>query len=242
MKLSIVIPTYNERQNIGILVPQLEEEFSGKYKKSFEIIVVDDNSPDGTPKSVLSLGKKYGNVRLILRKKKEGIGSALNDGYRNARGDLILSTDADLSFDVKDMLRLISKIEEGYDLVVGSRHLSRQDYDKPNLESKVKGFISRYGNILVRNISGVDINDFSANFRAIRKNVLRQLNLKDNTNSVLMEMILKTKYRGYRVAEIRIKFIDRKYGKSKLNLAKEMPKFFFKLIYHTIRCRILKAD
>ncbi len=242
MKLSIIIPTYNEKKNIGILIPTIEKEFSKKYKGSFEVIVVDDDSPDGTGECALSLNKKYGNVRLISRNKKGGIGSALKEGYDNALGDLIISTDADLSFDVKDMPRLISKTEEGYDLVVGSRHLSRSDYEKPNFKSKIKGFISRYGNILVRKISGVDINDFSANFRIIRKEVWRRLNLKDNTNSVLMEMILKTKYKGYKVAEMRVKFIDRIYGESKLNLAKEMPKFFLKLIYHTVRCRILGAD
>ena len=146
-------------------------------------------------------------------------------GYNNAKGDLILSTDADLSFDVKDMKRLISKINKGYDLVVGSRHLYKRYYEKPNLETKIKGFISRYGNVMVRFLSGENIHDFSANFRVIKNNIWYKLKTTDNTNSILLEMILKTKYKGYKVAEIPVKFKDRKYGKSKLNLAKEAPKF-----------------
>ncbi|MBI2658926.1 glycosyltransferase [Candidatus Woesearchaeota archaeon] len=240
MELSVIIPTYNEKKNVGILIPRIEQLFYKRYRNDFEIIVVDDKSPDGTAESIIKLNNAYGNIRLITKKKKEGIGSALKEGYSNARGSLILSTDADLSFDVRDMLRLLTAIKKGRDLVVGSRHRAGGFYEKPNIKTKIKGFISKYGNMMTRILTNIDINDFSANFRIIRRNVWKKLKVADNANSILLEMILKAKYKGYKVAEVPVMFIDRKYGKSKLSLIKEMPKFLMRLVYYIIKYRILK--
>ena len=235
MELTIVIPTYNEKKNIEIFIPKIEKDVLKKRKIKGEVIVVDDNSPDGTAQAALKLNKKYKNIKVIIRKKKEGIGAALRCGYNAASGRLILSSDSDLSFSTDDMLRLIDKINSGYDLVVGSRHLTNKDYQKRKLKIFIKGFISKYGNMLVRIFSGVNIHDYSANFRIIRNRVWRDIKTKEKTNSILLEMILKTAYKGYRVTEIPVKFLDRKYGKSKINLFTEVPKFFIKLIYYSLK-------
>jgi len=234
--LSIVLPTYNERENIKMLIPELEE-FLVKYRLSAEIIVVDDNSPDGTAQAVAKINKKYGNIKVIIKKKKEGIGAALRVGYDAAKGKMILSSDSDMSFDVHDMTKLINKVKEGYDLVVGSRHMSRGSYVKNTFGVKIKGFVSYFGNIIVRILTGVNIHDFSANFRIIKKNVWREIETQENTNSLLLEMILKVKYKGYKIAEVPVIFRERLYGKSKLNLVKEAPKFFLKLIFYSIKFR-----
>ncbi|MGR3302420.1 MAG: glycosyltransferase [Candidatus Scalindua sp.] len=110
--LSIIIPTYNERENIKILIPEIEKTFG---HVNHEIIVVDDNSPDGTAKASEELNKRYGNIRVIVRKKKEGIGAAIREGYNSARNSIILSSDSDLSFTLSDTYRLYEKIQEGYD-------------------------------------------------------------------------------------------------------------------------------
>ena len=242
MRISVIIPTYNEKKNIEILIPKIERLLQNRFKNDFEIVVVDDNSPDGTANSVIKLNKKYGNARVIVRKGRKGIGNALKEGYNNAKGDLIISTDADLSFDAEDMLRLVQKIEEGHDLVVGSRHIYKNYYEKPDFQTKIKGFASKYGNIMVRVLSGVDIRDFSANFRIIKKSIWNRLKISDNTNSMLLEMILKSRYKGYKIAEIPVKFKDRLYGKSKLNLVKEAPKFLIKLIFYVFKYRILRLN
>lgn len=242
MKLSIVIPTYNEKENIELLIPQIEQLFYKKYNRNFEIIIVDDNSPDGTAQLAIKLNKKYGNIRVIKRKKRKGVGAALMEGYNKSKGDLILSTDADLSFDVNDMERLIAELNKGYDLVVGSRYLSQKDYETPDLQTKIKGFVSKYGNIMVRLLSGLNIHDFSANFRIIKKNVWTKVKITDNTHSILLEMILKTKYKGYKVTEIPVKFKLRKYGKSKLILTKIAPNFFIKFILYIFKYRILRLS
>lgn len=237
--LSIVLPTYNERKNISIFIPKIEAYF-GKKNIFLEIIVVDDNSPDGTADACRKLNKKYRNIRVVVRKKDRGIGSALREGYNLARGEIILSSDTDLSFEVGDMIRLVNKIDEGYDLVVGSRHMHRSDYEKKKSGTKLKWFISFFGNKMVCLISGVKIHDFSANFRAINRQVWNKIETKENTNSILMEMIIKTHYKGYKVTEIPVAFKDRIYGESKLKLGMEAPKFFIKLIKVAFEARILK--
>lgn len=241
MKLTVVLPTYNELKNIQILIPELEGYLNDK-KIAAEIIIVDDQSPDGTAQAAEKLNKQYDNIRVIVKEKKEGIGAALRIGYTAARGELILSMDSDLSFEITDIEKFIAKIYEGYDLVVGSRHIKEAGYEKKTFNTRVKWFVSKFGNKIVRAITGVPIHDFSANFRMIRRSVWNTIETRENTNSLLLEMILKTKYKGLKVTEIPVTFKDRIYGESKLNLKKEAPKFFVKLFYFTIKYRLLKQN
>src|SRR3990167_6732960 len=116
VSLSIVLPAYKEKENLEVLIPQIEEEFRGG---SFEIIVVDDHSCDGTRELVDKLHEQYHNVRLLERPGLLGIGSALRDGYDAARGEYILSSDADIGRAADDMRALYEKICTGYDMVLG---------------------------------------------------------------------------------------------------------------------------
>ncbi len=229
-KLSVVLPTYNEEKNLEIFIPQIEEEFKSV---SLEIIVVDDNSQDGTKELLETLNNKFKNIKLISRSGLMGIGSALRDGYNNSQGDFILSSDADLSFKVDDMRRLYEKLNEGYDLVLAYRHGEGGSYEKKTIGVKIKYFFSWFGNFVVRNISGLDIRDVSANFRIIRRDTWLKLNTVENTNSLLFEMIIKAKRRGLKITEIPVTFSERRFGKSKLNMLKEAPKFLIKFIKYT---------
>ena len=237
--VSIVLPTYNEKENLEVIIPEIIRKFDAK-KIDFEILVVDDSSPDGTSEFIEYFGSEDPRVKLVLRKKKEGIGAALRHGYDVAIGDIILSSDADQSFKIDDMLRLLDKIEEGFDLVVGSRHSQSSSYEKKRISTKIKGLVSSLGNSTIGFISGLGIRDFSANFRAIRREVWKSISVKEKTNSILLEMIMKCHYGGHRVTEIPVSFSERIYGESKLNLAIEAPKFLIKFIAFTIRFRILK--
>ena len=229
MKVSVIIPTYNERENIGILIPSIEKLLSN-HKIQHEIIVVDDSSPDNTAELARDLNKEYKNIRVLVRKEKSGIGSAIRDGYNIAKNDILLSIDSDLSFKIDDIIKLLKKIEEGYDVVVGSRHIRKSDYKAYDFNIKLKRFVSRHGNKITSSLVGIRIKDFSANFRAMKKSVWEFIETKDNTNSILLEMIVAADAKGYKVAEIPVEFRDRRYGKSKLNLFKEAPKFFSKSI------------
>lgn len=233
--LSIVLPTYNERENIRLLIPEIKKTLADF---EHEILVVDDSSPDGTGDAVKELDRVYGNVKLINKKKKEGIGAALRVGYNAARNEIILSSDVDLSYPVPSMLELINEINSGFDLVVGSRHLNKKDYERNTFGVKIKNFISFYGNKLVRFITGVPVHDFSANFRAIRKNTWQAINTQDKTNSILMEMIVKTHYHGFKVKEIPVTFKDRVHGQSKLKLGREAPKFLLKTLRYSLQERL----
>ncbi len=227
--ISIIIPTYNEKENINLLIPSIKKFFQ-KSNRLKEIIVIDDKSPDGTGEAVLKLNKIYKNIHLIIKEKKEGIGAALRVGYNAAKGDIILSSDADLSFSVEDMKKLVEKIDEGYDMVVGARHLNDTDYKTDYMKTKIKHLVSKYGNKIVTSILNLLIHDFSANFRAMKKEVWYSINTQENTNALLLEMIIKAHKKGFKVVEIPVIFKDRIHGQSKLNLWIEAPKFLVKVI------------
>jgi len=231
-ELSIILPTYNEQENIDILIPEIEETFKGV---EFEVIVVDDSSPDRTADHVLALNKLYGNIKLITRPKKEGIGAALVEGYNYARGKIILSSDSDLSFSVKDMKTLFERVKEGNDLVVGCRHaIKGSSYEMKGWLVVIKGLLSKSGNYVLSFLSGMNIHDFSANFRAIRKDCWERLKIEEKTNVMLLEMIIKAGHMGMRIAEVPVSFKDRLYGASKLNMFIEIPKAMVRSIHYII--------
>jgi glycosyltransferase involved in cell wall biosynthesis len=232
--LSIVLPTYNEKDNIKILIPEIERTFS---HINHEIIVVDDNSPDGTAKVSEELNKKYGNIRVIVRKKKEGIGAAIREGYNHSKNSIILSSDSDLSFTLSDTYRLYEKIQEGYDLVWGSKYSKGSFYEPETLEGRIKKLVSKSGNKIIRLATGIDAYDFTANLRSVRKDVWKQIRTQEKTNTFLMEMILKCKYGGFRVTEMPVTFNARIHGESKMNLTVEAPKFIIKMIKYVLMYR-----
>lgn len=233
--LSIILPTYNERENILILIPEIEKLFQ-KNKKFLlkEIIVVDDYSTDDTSTACHDLNKRYSNI-IVLQKKKEGIGAALRYGYDHAQGDIILSMDSDLSFSVADIPRLLTKIKDGNDLVLGSRHLLYGGYEKQRFATKIKGFVSSVGNKIITRLLNIPIHDFSGNFRAIRRDVWKKINVIEKTNLMLLEMIIKSQKAGLSITEIPVFFQERKYGKSKLNLWTESFRFLYKLFLFSWR-------
>jgi glycosyltransferase involved in cell wall biosynthesis len=116
--LSIILPAYREKLNLEIFIPQIEAEFQDI---SHEIIIVDDHSEDGTRQLIESLHTSSPHIQLLERPGLLGIGSALRDGYNKAQGEFILSSDADLSFSTADMRRLLEKIQQGFDIVLGYR-------------------------------------------------------------------------------------------------------------------------
>lgn len=225
--LSIVIPTYNERDNIRILIPLLEKKFA---VITHEIIVVDDSSKDGTGEEVVSLSRRFPGLRLYVRKEKKGIGSALRFGYNQARYDIILSCDADLSFSVDDLMKVYQCVVHGYDLVVGSRHSPTSFYEKGRLVIALKYVVSRFGNFFLHTIFRIPVNDFSVNCRAIRRTAWQVLDTREDTNFFLFEMLFLAQRKGFRIGEVPVSFTDRKYGSSKINHVVEVPKAFYKMI------------
>jgi len=218
--VSVVLSTYNERENVSKLIPIIEDILK-RSKIRGEIVVVDDNSPDGTSDLVRKLGGKYGNVRLLWRPRKMGPGSAHADGYRFAKGSIIVGMDTDFSHNPYDIPRFVTKISEGYDLVVGSRYIKDGQYEVKSFQTLRKSIASRLGNILISLLSRVPVHDFTTALRAIRREAVWGVKTESKGNSFFMEFIVKAYWKGYRTTEIPIVFRDRVVGKSKLKLGSQ---------------------
>jgi len=225
--ISIVIPTYNEKKNIEMLLPQIFKIL----KKDAEVIIVDDNSTDGTRDSVKELMKKF-NVRLLKRDKKMGIGSAYKDGFKMAKGDIVFEMDADLSHDPKHLKSFIEKITEGYDVVVGSRYIKGGKRKDPFYRK----IFPAVGNFFYKSLMKSQVRDTTSGYRAYKREVLNKIELNDLPNdfsfqaAILFKLILEKA----KVTEIPIDFKDRMYGETKYS-SKELLsnfKFLLKLIYN----------
>ena len=227
--VSVVLSTYNERENLSKLVPIIEDVFT-KNGIVGEIVVVDDNSPDGTSEVAKELGQKFGNVRLLWRPGKLGPGSAHADGYQFATGEIIVGMDTDFSHSPYDIPRFVAKVREGFDVVVGCRYTRGGQYEVKSFQTLKKSIASRLGNILIRLLSGVPVHDFTTALRGVRRDVVRTVKTSSKGNSFFMEFVIKSYREGYCITELPIVFRDRVAGKSKLSLGRQSFKMVFDLL------------
>lgn len=217
MKVSIVIPTYNERKNIERLIAEIFRIFD-KGGIDGSVIVVDDNSPDGTADSVEGLRGEF-PVTLIRRREKKGIGSAYITGFRKALGqgaDIIMEMDADFSHDPEEIPNFVKEIENS-DVVIGSRYIGGGRIEN---WSFVRRIISKGANLVARILLGLDVEDVTAGYRAYRRETLEGIDLnsiKSNGYAFQAEMLFRAREGGFRIKETPITFRDRAHGKSKLS-------------------------
>ena len=216
MKTIIVTPTYNESKNIKTLVDTLF-----RLNSRYHILVVDDNSPDGTAKIVKELQKKYNNLYLAERQKKRGLGTAYCFGFKWALErdyDYIVQIDADLSHNPEDVPTMVELLKE-YDLVIGSRYCDGISVVRWPLRRLI---LSYFANFYARFVTGVKIRDLTAGFKAWRREVLENIDL-DNIRSqgyaFQIEMHFHAEHKGYKIHEHPILFIDRTIGESKMSRA-----------------------
>ncbi|MBI4227117.1 MAG: glycosyltransferase [Candidatus Omnitrophica bacterium] len=230
--MSVILPTYNERDNLESLIPAIAAAFA---RTSLEILVVDDGSPDGTAAAAQQLNARYGHIRVIERPARAGLGSAIRCGYQAARHDVLVSCDADGSFQPEDLVRLVHAVAAGADLALGVRHGAGAAYETPRWTTRVKYWISAAGNWFLRRITGLPIHDFSGNCRAIRRDIWQMIRTREQTNALLLEVILEvTRVRG-RIVELPVTFSDRRHGDSKLNLWIEIPIYLLVAWRHLLR-------
>ena len=215
MKRGIVIPTYNECNNIE---PLITEIFQGD--PDLHILVMDDNSPDGTAKVVRRLCRAYPDkVKLIVNEEKQGLGAAYTAGLSQALDDgwdLLCEMDADLSHQPKYLKDLLHWAKS-HDLVMGSRYIKGGGIKNWNLWRRM---LSLCGNIYSRTVLGVNIKDITSGFRCYRREVLEAIDLDDiksNGYSFQIETAYRTHLMGFKIKETPIVFIERKQGKSKMS-------------------------
>lgn len=215
-RILVIIPTYNESENILNLIPEVLKYTSSEYQ--WNVLVVDDNSPDGTAAMVESL--KSDNVYLIKREKKSGLGTAYVTGFRFAiekSFDYVFEMDADFSHDPKYLPKFIELIEKGNDLVVGSRYINGVSVVNWPISRLI---LSYYVNIYTRIVTGLKVKDTTAGFMCYRVSALSQIDLdKVNSNgySFQIEMKFKLSRKGFKITETPILFIDRRAGSSKMS-------------------------
>ncbi|MEM4347198.1 MAG: polyprenol monophosphomannose synthase [Candidatus Altiarchaeota archaeon] len=218
MKIAVVVPTYNERENIKLLIQKIFKIFN-KEKINGEVIVIDDSSDDGTAKEVKKLQNKF-SVILIERKRKLGLGSAYIEGFKNAiksNADIIFQMDADLSHKPEDIPKFLEKINSGYDMVIGSRRINHGRFAT---KSKLRKFISITGNFFGRYIAGIDLSDISSGYRAYHRRIFDRIKLEKIESSgyeFQLEILARVKREGFKISEVPIVFRDRYKGKSKLS-------------------------
>jgi dolichol-phosphate mannosyltransferase len=210
----VVIPTYNESENIPRIISKVLEQ-----DPIFEVLVVDDNSPDGTANLVRSMQKEEKRVHLIERSSKMGLGTAYVAGFKYAlqsNFDYIIEMDADFSHDPKALNLLLRKMKD-YDLVIGSRYISGVNVVNWPLRRLI---LSYSANIYTRIITGMPVKDATGGFKCYKRKVIESIdldNLKSNGYAFQIETNFLTWRKGFRICEIPIIFIDRSVGVSKMS-------------------------
>ncbi len=214
-KSLIIIPTYNERENLRAMVAAIHEVLPETH-----LLVVDDNSPDGTGDVADELAEKDDRVHAVHRPGKMGLGTAYVEGFRWGleRGyELLWEMDCDFSHDPRYLPDLLAAVENGADLAIGSRYVAGGGTDNWGLGRKI---LSRGGGFYARMVLGVPIKDLTSGFRCYRRTVLETLDLsqvRSEGYAFQIEMAYKTYKAGFHIQEVPIVFVDRRVGQSKMS-------------------------
>jgi glycosyltransferase involved in cell wall biosynthesis len=211
MKVSIIVPAYNEAVNIPLFFEEFDK-FIGK-KRNYEVIFVDDGSEDGTSELLKKQRRRY--LRCVRHKRNMGKTQAIMSGAKTAKGDVIVIFDADMQYDPNDIPRLISLIESGFDIATGWK---QGKYDKR--------FVSNTYNLWARKLFGLEVHDMNA-IKAVRKDVLNEIPLRKDWHRYLVPL---AKEAGYRIGEVKVDIRPRRYGVPKYQQKSRILIGFFDLL------------
>jgi dolichol-phosphate mannosyltransferase len=215
MNVLVVLPTYNEAENIDRVLRRIRGALDGAT-----ILVVDDGSPDGTADMAERIGKELGHIELLRRHQKSGLGSAYRDGFRWGleRGfDACVEMDADLQHEPEALPALVAPLSQGHDVVIGSRYVQGGSIPDWTWSRRL---LSRGGNIYASTLLGLGVNDSTAGFRVYSSSVLESIDLSQiraEGYGFQIEMTYQAKRSGASVKEIPIRFLDRVDGESKMS-------------------------
>lgn len=241
LKAIVIIPTYNEKGNIAQTIEALSKVFKQIHDWKMQILVVDDNSPDGTANLVRTLQKKFNFLELLINQKKSGLGGAYLSGMKQAFGqldaDLVFEFDADLSHDPSKIPAFLQKINDGADLVLGSRYISGGSIPKNwGLHRKFLSVVgNRFINFLMLDFS---IRDWTTGFRAIRKNVYEAVEKELHSErfsgyTFQIGFLHKALRKDFKITEVPFEFKDRVIGNSKIG-----PEYIKNTLIYLMKVRI----
>ena len=216
MKFLIITPTYNENANISNLISEIREI---KTPVNLDILIIDDNSPDGTALTVKAIMAKDKNLHLIQRDAKNGLASAYCEGFKWAiknNYDYVVQMDADLSHSPSDILKFINKVKD-FDVVIGSRYKTGVNVVNWPLRRLI---LSYFANIYARIFTGMKIYDLTSGYKCIAVNLLKTIDfdkVKSEGYSFQIEMNFIFANKGFKITEVPIIFHDRTIGESKMS-------------------------
>ncbi len=215
--IGVILPTYREAENIANLIDEIEN-----LPLNTSILVIDDSSPDSTADIVKNLQKKHGNILLCVRPKKNGLGTAITDGFKiflslRFPPRFIITMDADYSHNPNAIPQLLSKMQTGCGIVIGSRYCMGGQIAGWSYTRKI---ISRTANVVAKFLVGLKLNDCTSGFRCYSTNFVRAAigSLHSQTYEIQIETLRQALSRDFSVKETPILFVNRKRGKSKLSL------------------------
>lgn len=210
-QISIVLPTFNEAGNIETLIERTLTALGG-YRRGVEVVVVDDNSSDGTWQLVQTITERDPRVRLILRTSESGLTSAISRGIQEARGDWVGWMDCDLSMPPEDWPRLASALEDGADMAVGSRYV-------PGGSDVAHSFTGRSFSRVINVCAGLvldwSIKDYTSGFILGRKKVFERIDLRGDYGEYCIDMLYRARQAGFIIREIPYVCVPRSAGVSK---------------------------
>ena len=213
MRTRVLVPTYQELHTLASIVHRIFE-----HNPEVHVLVIDDNSPDGTGKLADQLKAKYANLEVLHRKSKNGLGAAYIDGFNNSINDfdVLVEMDADGSHDPQDLVTILKEIPN-YDCVLGSRWVPG---GKVVNWPKSREILSRGGNSYARLMLGIDIGDATGGFRAYKTSTLKELDLSDIDSQgycFQVDMVRRLLKKGFKIKEVPITFTERTIGTSKMS-------------------------
>ena len=215
MRATVCLPTYNECENLERMVRALAAH-------DVRVLVIDDNSPDGTCEIADRLATELEWVGVLHRERKEGLGPAYIAGFRRALADgaeIVMEMDCDFSHDPADVPRLLDAVDAGADLALGSRYVAGGGVANWGL---IRRFISRCGSLYAQLLLQTHVRDLTGGFKAFRRHVLETIDLDaihSRGYAFQIENTYRTLRRGFRVVEVPIRFVDREEGGSKMSRA-----------------------
>lgn len=215
MLVAVVLPTYNESENIARLLTQLRQVLPDS-----QLYVVDDNSPDGTGEIAERCAVELGGIEVLHRPGKQGLGSAYRHGFAYVISqdvDVVVSMDVDFSHDPLVISAMLAAIESGSDAVIGSRYVSGGGTKNWPMHRRL---LSRWGNLYTAAVLGVSVRDCTSGFRAYRASALAEIapeTTKAEGYAFLSELVVRLSRRGMKISEVPILFVDRENGTSKMS-------------------------
>jgi dolichol-phosphate mannosyltransferase len=231
----IIIPTYNERDNLSTLIEQIHQMLPAA-----DVLVVDDNSPDGTGLLAEALAAKNKRIQVLRRPGKMGLGTAYIAGFRRALAegyDYVFEMDADFSHDPCYLPAMLAAAQGGAGLVIGSRRVPGGGTENWGLGRQL---LSAGGSLYARTVLGLGVRDVTAGFKCFRREVLAAIDLdavKSEGYSFQIEMTYRTVRLGFRVTEVPIIFVDRRVGQSKMS-----RRIFAEALLMVFRLRLAKIE